>query len=68
MPWLLYMHIFFSDFLCFEMSLLLLTVTLRGVSNKYCLFYFSFFKELLCLNKSIAIQLCLSSIDTLYFI
>ena len=24
--------------------------------------------ELLCLNKSIAIQLCLSSIDTVYFI
>ena len=29
--------IFFSDFLCFDMSLLLLTVTLRGVSNKHCL-------------------------------
>ena len=28
---------FFSDFLHFEMSLLLLTVTLRGVSNKQCL-------------------------------
>ena len=26
MPWLLYMHIFFSDFLRFDMSLLLLTV------------------------------------------
>ena len=26
---------FFSDFLCFDMSLLLLTVTLRGVSNKH---------------------------------
>ena len=33
---------FFSDFLSFEMSLLLLTVTLRGVSNKHCLLYFSF--------------------------
>ena len=32
---------FFSDFLSFEMSLLLLTVTLRGVSNKHCLLYFS---------------------------
>ena len=31
-----YMHIF-SDFLCFDMSLLLLTVTLRGISNKHCL-------------------------------
>ena len=31
------MHIFFSDFLQFDMSLLLLTVTLRGVSNKHCL-------------------------------
>ena len=34
------MHIFFSDFLCFDMSLLLLTVTLRGVSNKHCLLPF----------------------------
>ena len=31
-----YMHIF-SLTLCFDMSLLLLTVTLRGVSNKHCL-------------------------------
>ena len=31
------MHIFFSNFLHFDMSLLLLTVTLRGVSNKHCL-------------------------------
>ena len=29
--------IFFSDFLNFDTSLLLLTVTLRGVSNKHCL-------------------------------
>ena len=28
---------FLSDFLHFDMSLLLLTVTLRGVSNKHCL-------------------------------
>ena len=28
---------FFSDILRFDMSLLLLTVTLRGVSNKHCL-------------------------------
>ena len=28
---------FFSGFLHFDMSLLLLTVTLRGVSNKHCL-------------------------------
>ena len=28
---------FFHDFLRFDMSLLLLTVTLRGVSNKHCL-------------------------------
>ena len=33
---------FFSDFLCFDMSLLLLTVTLRGVSNKHCLLSFFF--------------------------
>ena len=33
------MHIiyFFSDFLHFDTSLLLLTVALRGVSNKHCL-------------------------------
>ena len=31
-----YAH-FFSDFLHFDKSLLLLTVTLRGVSNKHCL-------------------------------
>ena len=37
---------FFSDFLCFEISLLLLTVTLRGVSNKHCLLYFSFISDL----------------------
>ena len=37
MPWLLYICIFFSDFMCIDMSLLLLTVTLRGVSNKHCL-------------------------------
>ena len=37
MPLLLYICIFFADFMCFDMSLLLLTVTLRGVSNKHCL-------------------------------
>ena len=36
---------FFSDFLCFDMSLLLLTVTLRGVSNKHCLLSFFSFKD-----------------------
>ena len=32
---------FFSDFLCFDMSLLLLTVILRGylISIAYCLFF-----------------------------
>ena len=35
------MHIFFSDFLRFDMSILLLTVTLRGylISIAYCLFF-----------------------------
>ena len=38
MSWLLYIYAyFFSDFLHFDMSLLLLTVTLQGVSNKHCL-------------------------------
>ena len=36
----MYICILFSDFLCFDMSLLLLTVTLRGVSNKHCLLPF----------------------------
>ena len=31
------MHTFSRDFLHFDMSLLLLTLTLRGVSNKHCL-------------------------------
>ena len=31
------MHIFSHDFLHFDMSLLLLTLTLGGVSNKHCL-------------------------------
>ena len=31
------MHIFSRDFLHFDMSLLLLTFTLWGVSNKHCL-------------------------------
>ena len=41
MPWLLYICIFFSDFLCFDMSLVLLTVTLRGYlsSIAYCPFF-----------------------------
>ena len=35
---------FFSDFLCFDMSLLSLTVTLRGylISIAYCLFFHLF--------------------------
>ena len=38
------MHIYFFLFLHFDTSLLLLTVTLRGVSNKHCLLsLFSFF-------------------------
>ena len=37
---------FFSDFLHFDMSLLLLTVTLSGVSNKHCLLsLFSFMNK-----------------------
>ena len=37
MPWLCKYAHFSSDFLHFDKSLLLLTVTLRGVSNKHCL-------------------------------
>ena len=37
MPWLLYLCKFFCDFLCSDMSLLFVTVTLRGVSNKHWL-------------------------------
>ena len=40
----------------------------RHADTKLCLAHLKFFKELLCLNKSIAIQLCLSSIESLYFI
>ena len=38
---------FFSDFLCFDMSILLLTVTLRGylISIAYCLFSILFCYE-----------------------
>ena len=37
----------FSDFSCFDTSLLLLTVTLQGVSNKHCLLpLFHFFWQL----------------------
>ena len=42
MPWLLYIYAyFFSDFLRLDMSLLLLTITLRGylISIAYCLFF-----------------------------
>ena len=43
MPWLLYICKFFSDFLCSDMSLLFVTVTLLGLSNKHCsLSLFSF--------------------------
>ena len=37
---------FFSDSFAFDMSLLLLTVTLRGVSNEHCLL--SLFSLLFC--------------------
>ena len=47
MPWL------FSDFSCFDMSLLLLTVTLRGVPNKHCLL--SFFSLNLCHSFSLIV-------------
>ena len=40
-----YMQIFLSDFLCFDMSLLFVTVTLRGVSNKHCLLSFFSFSQ-----------------------
>ena len=38
--------LFLSDFLHFDKSLLLLTVTLRGVSNKHCLLSLFSFKQL----------------------
>ena len=52
------MHTFSRDFLHFDMSLLLLTLTLRGVSNKHCLlslfsFYFKLMKQF---NKFFAFQ------------
>ena len=63
------MHIF-SDILHFDMSLLLLTVTLRGVSNKHCLlslFSFEFYNTssilgcLKCKNFTIAQGLAVQS-------
>ena len=44
------MHIFSLDFLHFDKSLLSLTVTLRGVSNKHCLlslFHFNLYRLIL---------------------
>ena len=47
------MHIFFSDFLHFDKSLLLLTVTLQGVSNKDCLLsLFSLTYKLFCQKRA----------------
>ena len=43
---------FFSDFLCFDMSLLFVTVTLRGVSNKHWLLsLFSFGQNVQLIDK-----------------
>ena len=42
------MHIFSRDFLHFDMSLLLLTFTLRGVSNKHCLLSLFSFETAIC--------------------
>ena len=45
--------IFFFDFLCFDVSLLFVTVTLQGVSNKHCLLsLFSFQFSLLSPEKA----------------
>ena len=49
---------FFSDCLCFDLSLLLLTVTLRGVSNKHCCllsFFFSFYGKVKFRNLDFSI-------------
>ena len=46
----------FSDFLCFDMSLLLLTVTLRGylISIAYCFFFvlFQYVREIILIHVS----------------
>ena len=44
MLWLLYICKFFSDFLCFDTSLLFVSGTLRGVYNKHCLLSLFSFK------------------------
>ena len=41
---------FFSDFLCSGMSLLFVTVTLRGVSNKHCLLSLFSFVQMMTLT------------------
>ena len=56
MPCLLYICIFFSDILCFDMRLLLLTVTLRGVSNKHCLLSLFFIAISAAKLASVAVQ------------
>ena len=56
------LSIVFSDFFNFDMSLLLLTVTLRGVSNKHCLlsifiYTMQLLEGYLCLNITLT-RLC----------
>ena len=55
-----YFFDFFADFLRFDMSLLLLTVTLWGVSNKHCFLpLFSFYH---------IFEICVHIFLTFYFI
>ena len=58
-----YVH-FFSDFFPFDKSLLLLTVTLRGVSNKHCLLsLFSFHLISLASISATVFKLCIHNED-----
>ena len=58
------MHIFSRDFLHFDMSLLLLTFTLRGVSNKHCLLSpFSFLQKYLLSSPPCFIRLLSKSLN-----
>ena len=58
---------FFSDFLCFDMSLLL-TVTQRGVSNKHCLLSFFHSHRLIMGKVEIDNFFCLTGDIWIFFL
>ena len=68
MPWLLYICIFFSDFMCFDMGLFIIDCYPAGVSNKHCLLPLFFICPEMC-SKNFENQFCLKTLlnkDFLY--